>query len=172
MIPAPPALQQVAQEVGSLQGDVLHEQARSGYASSSGVAPVSILVQPLTQALTNVVGTGTSAAASAVAGLMGTVGEWVSDAASDGKDSSSSPGGVTPEPFAPVSPQPLGSSFISLFSGGGQTSAGGAGATTLLLGVLLLASTLLLRHNFRMYLVSCEVLKPSSALLSPLERPG
>jgi hypothetical protein len=72
-----------------------------------------------------------------------------------------------------VSPQqPLGSSFISLFSGGGaQSSAGGAGAPVLL-GVLFLASTLLLRRDFRMYLVSCEVAKPSSALLSPLERPG
>jgi hypothetical protein len=77
-----------------------------------------------------------------------------------------------PEPFAPVTPEPLRSSFISLFSGGGgQTSAGAAGATSLL-AVLFLGSLLLLRRDFRMYLVSCEVPKPSSALLSPLERPG
>jgi hypothetical protein len=37
---------------------------------------------------------------------------------------------------------------------------------------LFLALTLLLRRDFRTYLVSCEVPKPSSALLSPLERPG
>jgi hypothetical protein len=98
----------------------------------------------------------------------------VSDAAPSGEESSSSSGSTMPEPFVPVSPDPFGNSFVSLFYGGGQTSsAGGAGATTtLLLGVLVLTSTLLLRRNFRMYLVSCEVLKPSSALLSPLERPG
>jgi hypothetical protein len=37
---------------------------------------------------------------------------------------------------------------------------------------LFLGSLVLLRRDLRMYLVSCEVPKPSSALLSPLERPG
>lgn len=175
MMPGLPALQQVAQEVGLLQGVAPQGQDQPVfYSSSSPIVPAAgAAVQPLTRAVTNLVGTSTSAAANAVAGVLGTVGQWVSDAASSGEESSSSSGGTTPEPLAPVSPEPFGSSFISLFSGGGQTSsAGGAGATTLLLGVLLLASTLLLRRDLRMYLVSCEVAKPSSALLSPLERPG
>jgi hypothetical protein len=42
----------------------------------------------------------------------------------------------------------------------------------LLVGVLALFAAILLRRDFRTYLISCEVLKPSSALLLPLERPG
>jgi hypothetical protein len=174
MIPGLPALQQVAQEAGLLQGAAPQGQAQPISYSSSPIVPVAgAAVQPLARAVTDLVDTGTSAAAKAVAGVLGTVGQWVSDAAPSGEESSSSSGGATPEPFVPVSPEPFGSSFVSLFSGSGQTSsAGGAGATTLLLGVLVLASTLLLRRDFRTYLVSCELPKPSSALLSPLERPG
>jgi hypothetical protein len=165
LIPGP-ALQQAA------QGAASQEQAGPVY-SSEIAAPASTEVQPLMEALTNVLDTSASAAASAVAGLLGTVGQWVSDAASSGEDgSSSSSGGLTtPEPLAPVSPAPLGGNTYALSSGLGQVSAGGAGAT-LLLGVLVLASIPLLRRDLRMYLVSCEVAKPSSALLSPLERPG
>ena len=168
LIPVPPALQQVAQGVGS------QEQAQSVY-SSLGIAPASTAVQPLTQGLTNFVGTSAAAVANAAANVLGTVGGWLAaEAPSGDEDGSSSSGGATmPEPFDPVSPQPLGSSFISLFSGGGgQTSAGGAAGAPLLLGVLFLGSLVLLRRDLRMYLVSCEVAKPSSALLSPLERPG
>jgi hypothetical protein len=170
-----PALQQVAQGVAALQGIASQVQARPVY--SSGIVPTSSPVQPLTgpmtQALTNVVGTSASTTASAVVGLLGTVGQWVSDAASSsGEDSYSSSGGIMPEPFAPLSPEPLGSEFAGLFSGMGQASSGGAGAATTLLGVLFVTSTLLLRRNFRTYLVSIELPKPSSALLSPLERPG
>ena len=169
VIPGPALQQQVA------HGVVSPEQAGPDY-SSLWVAPASTAVQPLTQGLTNLVGTSTAAVANAAANILGTVGGWLAAEApsSGGVDSSSSSSGgtTTPEPFAPVSPQPFGSSFISLFPGGGaQSSAGGAGAP-LLLGVLFLASTLLLRRDLRMYLVSCEVAKPSSALLSPLERPG
>jgi hypothetical protein len=159
--------------VASLQG-LAPQQGQASPAGgylSSGIAPASAAVQPLT----NFVGTSTAAVVNAAANVLGTVGGWLTEAPSgdeDGSSSSSSGGTTTPEPFDPVSPQPLGSSFISLFSGGGaQSSAGGAG-TPLLLGVLFLASTLLLRRDLRMYLVSCEVPKPSSALLSPLERPG
>jgi hypothetical protein len=168
-----PALQQ--QQVA--HGVASPEQAGPDY-SSLWVAPASIAVQPHTQGLTNFVGTSAAAVANAAANILGTVGGWLAAEApasgdEDSSSSSSSSGDTTmPEPFAPVSPQPLGSSFISLFSGGGaQSSAGGAGATVLL-GVLFLASTLLVRRDLRMYLVSCEVPKPSSALLSPLERPG
>ena len=168
VIPAP-ALQQVTQKVAS------QEEAWTGYYSTSGIAPTSPAVQPLTRALTNfvdIVDTNTSAAASAVAGVLGTIGGWLAEAPSGDEDSSSSSyGGTTPEPFAPLTAQPLGSSYFSLFSGVGQASTEGTGAP-LLLGVLLLTSSLLLRREIRTYLVSCELPKPSSALPVPLERPG
>lgn len=165
LIPGPALLQQVT------QGVVSEEQAQPGY--SSGItAPVDTAGQPLVQALTSVVDTSTAAAASAVEGLLGTVGQWVSDAASSGEDGPSSTGGrLIPEPLAPLNPVPLGGNEYVLFSGMGQVNAGGAGAT-MLLGVLVLASVVLLRRDVRTYLISCEVAKPSSALLSPLERPG
>lgn len=162
-IAAPALLQQAA------QGVVSQEQAGPVY--SSGIAPLSTAEQPLMEALTNVVGTSASAAASSVAGLLGTVGDWLTNAASSGEDGSSSTGDITPEPLAPLNPAPLEGNEYALFSGLGQVSAGGAGAS-LLLGVLVLASVLLLRRNVRTYLISCELPKPSSALLSPLERPG
>jgi hypothetical protein len=65
---------------------------------------------------------------------------------------------------------PVGSSSFSLFTGGGQLGIGG-GSAPLLVGILALA-VILLRGDFRTYLVSCEMPKPSSALLLPLERPG
>jgi hypothetical protein len=49
---------------------------------------------------------------------------------------------------------------------------GGGGFTPLLVGVLALLAAILLGRDFRTYLVSCEMPKPSSALLLPLERPG
>ena len=166
-----PALQQqqVAQVVAS------QEQSRPSYYSTSGIAPSSAAVQPLTWTLNNVIGTNTSATVSAVAGVLGTVGDWLSEAPSSAEDSSSSSQGTWPAPSAPVSPeqqQPLGSSYIGLSSGMGQASSAGGLGTTLLLGVLLVASIELLRRDFRTYLLSIELPKPSSALLSPLERPG
>ena len=160
--------QQVAQVVAS------QEQSRPSYYSTSGIAPSSAAAQPLTWTLNNVIGTNTSATVSAVAGVLGTVGDWLSEAPSSAEDSSSSSQGTWPAPSAPVSPeqQPLGSSYIGLSSGMGQASSAGGLGTTLLLGVLFVASTLLLRRDFGTYLVSMELPKPSSALLSPLERPG
>ena len=169
VIPSPALQQQVAQVVAS------QEQSRPSYYSTSGIAPSSAAVQPLTWTLNNVIGTNTSATVSAVAGVLGTVGNWLSEAPSSAEDSSSSSQGTWPAPSAPVSPeqqQPLGSSYIGLSSGMGQASSAGGLGTTLLLGVLFVASTLLLRRDFRTYLVSMELPKPSSALLSPLERPG
>src|SRR5215216_1462184 len=144
--PSPARQQQVAQVAAS------QEQSRPSYYSTSGIAP-----------------------SSAVAGGLGTVGNWLSEAPSNAEDSSSSSEGTWPAPSGPVSPeqqQPLGSSYIGLSSGMGQASSGGGPGTTLLLGVLFVASTLLLRRDFRTYLVSIELPKPSSVLLSPLERPG
>src|SRR5215218_9930373 len=166
--PSPALQQQVAQVAAS------QEQSRPSYYSTSKIAPSSAAVQPLTWTL-NVIGTNTSATASAVAGVLGTVGNWLSEAPSNAEDNSSSSEGTWPAPSGPVSPeqrQPLGSSYIGLSSGMGQASSAGGLGTTLLLGVLFVASTLLLRRDFRTYLASIELPKPSSALLSPLERPG
>jgi hypothetical protein len=77
----------------------------------------------------------------------------------------------TPQPApAPVAP-PVGGSSFSLSTGGGQLGTG-SGFAPLLVGILALLGTILLRRDFRTYLVSCEMPKPSSALLMPLERPG
>jgi hypothetical protein len=168
--PSPALQQQQVAQVAASQ-----EQSRPSYYSTSKIAPSSAAVQPLTWTLNNVIGTNTSATASAVAGVLGTVGNWLSEAPSNAEDSSSSSEGTWPAPSGPVSPeqqQPLGSSYIGLSSGMGQASSAGGLGTTLLLGVLFVASTLLLRRDFRTYLVSIELPKPSSALLSPLERPG
>src|SRR5215218_6043200 len=168
VIPSPALQQQVAQVAAS------QVQSRPSYYSTSGIAPSSAAAQPLTWTLNNVIGTNTSATVSAVAGVLGTVGNWLSEPPSNAEDSSSSSQGTWPAPSAPVSPeqQPLGSSYIGLSSGMGQASSAGGLGTTLLLGVLFVASTLLLRRDFGTYLVSMELPKPSSALLSPLERPG
>src|SRR5919112_771066 len=170
VIPSP-ALQQ-QQQVAQVAAS--QEQSRPSYYSTSGIAPSSAAVQPLTWTLNNTIGTNTSATVSAVSGVLGTVGNWLSEAPSSAEDSSSSSQGTWPAPSAPVSPeqQPLGSSYIGLSSGMGQASSAGGLGTTLLLGVLFVASTLLLRRDFGTYLVSMELPKPSSALLSPLERPG
>ena len=168
-IPSPALQQQVAQVAAS------QEQSRPSYYSTSGIASSSAAAQPLTWTLNNVIGTNTSATVSAVAGVLGTVGDWLSEAPSSAEDSSSSSQGTWPAPSAPVSPeqqQPLGSSYIGLSSGMGQASSAGGLGTTLLLGVLFVASIELLRRDFGTYLVSMELPKPSSALLSPLERPG
>jgi hypothetical protein len=92
-------------------------------------------------------------------------------------DVTQNPADSTPptQPELPIAPTPIGGggggggSSFSL-SGNGQLGSGG-GFTPLVLGMLVLSSTLL-RRDFRMYLVSCKVPKPSSALLMPLERPG
>jgi hypothetical protein len=77
----------------------------------------------------------------------------------------------TPQPApAPVAP-PVGGSSFSLSTGGGQLGTG-SGFAPLLVGILALLATSLLRRDFRTYLISCEMPKPSSALLLPLERPG
>jgi hypothetical protein len=55
--------------------------------------------------------------------------------------------------------------------GGGQLGTG-SGFAPLLVGILALLAAILLRRDFRTYLISCEMPKPSSALLLPLERPG
>ena len=77
----------------------------------------------------------------------------------------------TPQPApAPVAP-PAGGGSFSPSMGGGQLGTG-SGFAPLLVGILALLAAILLRRDFRTYLISCEMPKPSSALLLPLERPG
>ena len=82
------------------------------------------------------------------------------------------PGPGTPQqqPAPPLAPPMGGSSFSLSVDIGGQAEPGG-GAAPLLVGIL--ASVLVLRrHDCWKYLASCDLPKPSSALLLPLERPG
>ena len=74
-----------------------------------------------------------------------------------------------PQPSSPLVP-PVGYGFFSLSTGGGQAGPG-AGITLLLLCVLA-SGLVLLRRDGRLWRAFCEVPKPSSALLTPLERPG
>jgi hypothetical protein len=78
--------------------------------------------------------------------------------------------GTPQDPVAPLVP-PLGDSLFSPFTGAPGQLAGG-GVAPLLVGILALLTVILTRRDFRTYLISCELPKPSSALLRPLERPG
>src|SRR5215208_5724219 len=73
-------------------------------------------------------------------------------------------------PVAPLAP-PLGGVFSPFTGAAGQLGAGG-GVAPLLVGILALLTVSLARRDFRTYLIECEMPKPSSALLRPLERPG
>jgi hypothetical protein len=75
----------------------------------------------------------------------------------------------TPQPPEPPLAPPVGDA--PLFSlGGAQTGPGGALA--LLLICIFASGMVLLRPDDTLYLASCTIPKPSSALLMPLERPG
>jgi hypothetical protein len=78
--------------------------------------------------------------------------------------------GTSQDPVAPLVP-PLGDSLFSPFTGAAGQLAGG-GVAPLLVGILALLTTILIRRDFRTYLIACDMPKPSSALLRPLERPG
>ena len=71
-------------------------------------------------------------------------------------------------PLSPLTP-PVGSSFFSL-SGGVLVPVGGA--APLLLLCALVSGLLLLRPDGKLWWIFCQLPKPSSALLLPLERPG
>jgi hypothetical protein len=76
--------------------------------------------------------------------------------------------GGEPIPLAPVAP--LGGGSYSPMSAGG-VQAGSGGFAPLLIGILV-SGLVLLRRDGRLWRAFCEVPKPSSALLTPLERPG
>ena len=77
----------------------------------------------------------------------------------------------TPQPAPPLAPVGGGQFSLSTTGGGGLAGPGG-GLAPVLVGILALLATILLGRDFRTYLISCDMLKPSSALLLPLERPG
>jgi hypothetical protein len=132
-------------------------------------------IQPIQRveqrALTHfLISTSLATAADGAANVLGTIGSWVTG--TPAPDTDTPTGGITPVPLAPLTPPPFGDNDLSLFNGGSPTGAGGGSALLLpLWGVFALAA-ILLRRSGRTYLISCEVPKPSLALLSPLERPG
>ena len=121
------------------------------------------------------VGTVQSAAASvasATAEVLGTLTGGLTEPSAAGTQEDQ-PSEGTPEPAPPLAPPTGGGGSFSPFTGGGQLGGTGGGSTPLLVGILaLLATSLLSRRDFSTYLISCEMPKPSSALLMPLERPG
>jgi hypothetical protein len=74
------------------------------------------------------------------------------------------------QPAPPLAP-PAGGGSFSPSTGGGQLSTGWGSAPPVM-GILALLATIVLRRDFRTYLISCDIPKPSSTLLGPLERPG
>ena len=76
----------------------------------------------------------------------------------------------TPQPSSPIVPPIGGGSFSSLL-GGGQGGIGSSSVTPILVGILMLG-LIVLRPDGKLSRVFCELPKPSSALLLPLERPG
>ena len=120
------------------------------------------------------VGTVQSAAASvasATAEVLGTLTGSLTESSAAGTQEDQ-PSEGTPQPAPPLAPPAGGGSFSPFTGGGGQLGTGG-GSAPLLVGMLaLLTTSLLSRRDFRTYLISCEMPKPSSALLGPLERPG
>ena len=143
-------------------------QALPGSSALAATASSGAVQEALTRTLTTVAG-----AASAAANAFGTLADWTTGYyyyPSDEATHSSSGGAPAPlEPlFPPMSPSGD-SSFFSL-SGVGQAGPGG-GLVLLLLGVLA-SGLILLRRDGPLSWTSCEMPKPSSALLLPLERPG
>ena len=130
----------------------------------------SLLLSGLEAAASSAVETLQGAASVATGAAVG-----VSEALATGDgDSTGAPPGEAEEtsqeaPPPPLpSPAPLGGSSFSL-SGAGQIGTGGV--VPLLMGILA-AGLILLRPTGRLSWASCELPKPSSALLLPLERPG
>lgn len=88
---------------------------------------------------------------------------------STGSTGPENPSDGVPQPVSPLAP-PLGGSSFS--GSGGQTGLGGGGFAPLLPVCVLASGLVLLRRDGLLRWASCETPKPSSALLTPLERPG
>ena len=126
--------------------------------------------------VTSTVGNAAETVRSAASAALRTISAEVSGALAGGSvgspDAAQDPSQGTPqqEPAPPLAP-PMGGSSFSLSSGSGGHAGPGGGAAPLLVGIL--ASVLVLRrHDYWKYLASCDLPKPSSARLLPLERPG
>jgi hypothetical protein len=121
------------------------------------------------------VGTVRSAAASVATEVLGSLaggspGTSSTDATNVPQEKPSE-GTPQQQPAPPLAPPVGGGGSYSPSTGGGQLGTGW-GSAPLLVGILALTAAILLRRDFRTYLISCEMPKPSSALLLPLERPG
>ena len=104
-----------------------------------------------------------------VTSALGTLGSWTTGLLPAGEAAQSSSEGGPPDPLVP-SMLPLGDSSFLPVPGTMQVGSGG-GLGLLLLGIL--ASVLILRRrDGPLSWISFETLKPTSALLLPLERPG
>jgi hypothetical protein len=114
-----------------------------------------------------------SAAASVATEVLGTLtgGSPVNSSTNSTDGTQEQPSEGTPQPAPPLAPVGGGQFSLSTTGGGGLAGPGG-GLAPVLVGILALLATILLRRDFRTYLISCEMPKPSSALLGPLERPG
>jgi hypothetical protein len=126
-------------------------------------------------AVGSALGTVRSAAASVATEVWGSlVGGSAGTSSTDATNGTQEePSEGTPQQPAPPLVPPSGGGSFSPFTGGGHLGAtSGWGFAPLLVGILALLVTILLRRDFRTYLISYEVPKPSSALLLPLERPG
>ena len=114
-----------------------------------------------------------STAASVAAEVLGSLtgGSPVNSSTNSTDGTQEQPSEGTPQPAPPLAPVGGGHFSLSTTGGGGLAGPGG-GFAPVLVGILALLATSLLRRDFRTYLISCEMPKPSSALLLPLERPG
>lgn len=151
--PTPPA-SIVAQEVS--------EPSRTVVPVPSEVK--SYLPSGIGEAAASAVASVTSMAADALGSLTGALAE-----PSTAGTQEEAPLEGTPQPAPPLAPAG-GGSYSPATGSGGQLA--GWGFAPLLVGILALFAAILMRRDFRSYLISCEVPKPSSALLLPLERPG
>ena len=126
-------------------------------------------------AVVSAVGTVRSAAASVATDVLGTLADGSLGASytdvTNGTQEEEPSEGSPQQPAPPLAP-PAGGGSFSPSTGGGQLATSGWGFAPLVVGILALLVTSLLRRDFRTYLISYEVPKPTSALLLPLERPG
>jgi hypothetical protein len=143
-------------------------QALPGSSALAAAASSGAVQEALTRTLTTVAG-----AASAAANAFGTLADWTTGYYYPSDEATQSPsGGGALAPLKPLFPpmSPSGDSSFFSMSGVGQAGPGG-GLVLLLLGVLA-SGLILLRRDGPLSWASCEMPKPSSALLLPLERPG
>ena len=158
VVPAEPASSTVTSEI-----------PLAGHTALQAVGEVSrALPGSLQAAATN--------AAKALQNAAGNVANVVGGFLSGASDTSPPNGVESPskgmlQPSSPIAPPIGGGSFFSLLGGGLGGITTSSSVTPLLLCILMLG-LILLRPDGKLSRVFCELPKPSSALLLPLERPG